>query len=251
VKIKFWQIILCVLFIAFIAIEVEGKGGDVAVRGHVRRDGTYVSPHKRSAPDAVFSNNWSTKGNYNPYTGKPGYKTQPNNSQPGNRFYTPSPVVGFNYEPHKSEGQQLVEFFKNNPTLSPPQQSFDEAMQTAWQSVRNLFGKRHRRQTKQKAETTGSVETTVLSASSLEVSSRSGRTNPLYNDTSKSKYNILPIGPDSPWKHLRKGMLPDAVRRLVGKPRSIEGKMVSVWNYENTGYVVFCDNKLERWQEPK
>ena len=21
--------------------------------------------------------------------------------------------------------------------------------------------------------------------------------------------------------------------------------------YENTGYIIFCDNKLERWQEPK
>lgn len=249
-KVKFWQIILCMVFIAFIAIEVEGKGRDVAVRGHVRSDGTYVPTHMRSAPDGVFSNNWSTKGNYNPYTGQPGYKTQPNNSQPSNRFYTPSPFVEFNYEPHKSEGQRLVEFIKEDATPSPPQQSLDEGMRAAWQSIRGLFGKRHRQQPKQKIESTGSVETAVLSASSLGASSRSGLTHSLYTSTGKSKY-IVPIGPDSPWKHLRKGLRPDAVKRLVGEPRSIEGKMISVWNYENTGYIIFCDNKLERWQEPK
>lgn len=44
----------------------------VHVRGHYRQDGTYVRPHYRSAPDGNFSNNWSTKGNINPYTGEHG-----------------------------------------------------------------------------------------------------------------------------------------------------------------------------------
>src|SRR5262249_2716458 len=45
---------------------------DVSVRGQVRRDGTYVQPHWRSAPDSSYNNNWSTYPNFNPYTGKPG-----------------------------------------------------------------------------------------------------------------------------------------------------------------------------------
>ncbi len=49
-------------------------GGSVGVRGHITRRGTYVSPHRRSAPDRSRWNNWSTKGNVNPYTGKPGTK---------------------------------------------------------------------------------------------------------------------------------------------------------------------------------
>lgn len=52
-------------------------GGAVSVRGYVKSDGTYVQPHMRSAPDGNFSNNWSTVGNVNPYTGAPGTKTQP------------------------------------------------------------------------------------------------------------------------------------------------------------------------------
>lgn len=51
--------------------------GDVSVRGYTKRDGTYVAPHMRSRPDKSFDNNWSTRGNVNPYTGKPGTKDYP------------------------------------------------------------------------------------------------------------------------------------------------------------------------------
>jgi hypothetical protein len=47
-----------------------GRGGSVRVRGYVKRDGTYVQPHYRSAPDRSPYNNWSFPGNINPYTGK-------------------------------------------------------------------------------------------------------------------------------------------------------------------------------------
>lgn len=46
----------------------------VKVRGYTKKNGTYVKPHYRTAPDKKKSNNWSSKGNVNPYTGKKGYK---------------------------------------------------------------------------------------------------------------------------------------------------------------------------------
>lgn len=49
----------------------------VSVSGYYKKNGTYVAPHYRSDPDYNFYNNWSTKGNYNPYTGQKGYKTKP------------------------------------------------------------------------------------------------------------------------------------------------------------------------------
>lgn len=52
-------------------------GERVRVRGYTRKDGTYVAPHYRSAPDGSFYNNWSTKGNVNPYTGEPGTRVSP------------------------------------------------------------------------------------------------------------------------------------------------------------------------------
>jgi len=49
-------------------------GGDVYVRGYTKKDGTYVQPHYRTSPNSTKSDNYSTKGNYNPYTGKEGTK---------------------------------------------------------------------------------------------------------------------------------------------------------------------------------
>lgn len=50
------------------------KGSTTSVRGYTKKDGTYVAPHHRTSPDSSKNNNWSTKGNENPYTGKPGTK---------------------------------------------------------------------------------------------------------------------------------------------------------------------------------
>src|SRR5690348_5468140 len=44
----------------------------VYVHGYTTKNGTYVAPHYRSAPDHSVYNNWSTIGNVNPYTGQPG-----------------------------------------------------------------------------------------------------------------------------------------------------------------------------------
>jgi hypothetical protein len=50
------------------------SGGSHSVRGHVTKNGTYVAPHHATNPDGRKSNNWSQKGNVNPYTGKEGTK---------------------------------------------------------------------------------------------------------------------------------------------------------------------------------
>ena len=42
------------------------------VRGYVRQDGTYVAPHYQTNPNGTRLDNYSTRGNVNPYTGKPG-----------------------------------------------------------------------------------------------------------------------------------------------------------------------------------
>lgn len=43
-----------------------------SVKGHVRKDGTYVSPHYRTAPNTTKVDNFSSKPNVNPFTGKKG-----------------------------------------------------------------------------------------------------------------------------------------------------------------------------------
>jgi hypothetical protein len=44
------------------------------VDGYTKKDGTYVSGYDRSTKDETKDNNWSTKGNTNPQTGKAGNK---------------------------------------------------------------------------------------------------------------------------------------------------------------------------------
>lgn len=48
---------------------------DVYVRPHVRGNGTIVQGHYRSDPDGIRWNNWSSRGNVNPYTGKAGTRS--------------------------------------------------------------------------------------------------------------------------------------------------------------------------------
>jgi hypothetical protein len=66
---KTLTLILITLFIFGITTAVFA---DVWVNGYQRSDGTYVKGHWRSDPDGNFWNNYSTKGNINPYTGKEG-----------------------------------------------------------------------------------------------------------------------------------------------------------------------------------
>ena len=42
------------------------------VRPHVTQNGTYVEGHYRSNPDSSRTNNYSSQGNLNPYTGQQG-----------------------------------------------------------------------------------------------------------------------------------------------------------------------------------
>jgi hypothetical protein len=49
-----------------------GRSGDHSVRGYTRKDGTYVPPNHATNPNKTKRDNYSTKGNVNPYTGKSG-----------------------------------------------------------------------------------------------------------------------------------------------------------------------------------
>jgi hypothetical protein len=53
------------------------KSQSTQVHGYTRKNGTYVAPARRTTPDKDFRNNYSTKGNVNPYTGKAGTRVEP------------------------------------------------------------------------------------------------------------------------------------------------------------------------------
>jgi hypothetical protein len=68
--------ILALLFASVLGF-VSQSFADLRVNGYYKSSGTYVQPHYRSSPDGNFYNNWSSRGNVNPYTGKRGYRTLP------------------------------------------------------------------------------------------------------------------------------------------------------------------------------
>lgn len=70
---KHFTLLLFALALATPTIALA-KGGSHSVRGHVTKKGTYVQPHRATNPDNSKANNWSKKGNTNPYTGKEGTK---------------------------------------------------------------------------------------------------------------------------------------------------------------------------------
>lgn len=55
--------------------EAKGvRGGSHSVRGYVKKNGTYVQPHRSTNSNSTKIDNWSTRGNVNPYTGQAGTK---------------------------------------------------------------------------------------------------------------------------------------------------------------------------------
>jgi len=64
--------LLCILLLSLVAIAQTAPS--TRVHGYVKKNGTYVAPYHKTKPDRTQRNNYSTKGNINPYTGKKGYK---------------------------------------------------------------------------------------------------------------------------------------------------------------------------------
>ena len=65
--------VLVLFLFGFMGFGLNQVDAATRVRGYTTKRGTYVQPYYKSTPDSSRYNNYSTKGNYNPYTGKKGY----------------------------------------------------------------------------------------------------------------------------------------------------------------------------------
>lgn len=86
--------LVLVLGLLVIATTLGGAfARDTYVNGYNRKDGTYVAPHYRSAPNGTTLDNYSTRGNVNPYTGRAGtrdpYEGYGSYTQPRAPAYSP------------------------------------------------------------------------------------------------------------------------------------------------------------------
>lgn len=72
--------ILLSVILLFIVFFTTAKANSVLayqrVRSYYKKStGTYVNSYFRTHSNSYKFDNWSSKGNYNPYTGKKGYKS--------------------------------------------------------------------------------------------------------------------------------------------------------------------------------
>ena len=65
--------------IAFCLTIGTASTQSIYVSPYVKSNGTYVGGHHRSKADGNFYNNWTTKGNVNPFTGSRGTRISPYN----------------------------------------------------------------------------------------------------------------------------------------------------------------------------
>jgi hypothetical protein len=63
-----------VALLGLLLMTVQFAHADRHVNGYTRSDGTYVDGYYRTERNDTYNDNYSTRGNYNPYTGDPGYK---------------------------------------------------------------------------------------------------------------------------------------------------------------------------------
>ncbi|WP_298997021.1 hypothetical protein [uncultured Desulfovibrio sp.] len=73
-RIIFALIAFSLAFAPCLIVTDASARGSTSVKGYTKKSGTYVAPHKRTAPNNTKMDNYSTKGNTNPYTGKKGTK---------------------------------------------------------------------------------------------------------------------------------------------------------------------------------
>ena len=108
VLINLLVLVLCIICVNITLAQTNSR--HVHVNGYYRSNGTYVQPYFRTAPNSTNRDNFSTKGNVNPYTGKPGwispdskyntfYQTDhtyiPKKLNEGNTSYSSSPQQGY------------------------------------------------------------------------------------------------------------------------------------------------------------
>jgi len=66
-----WPVVLA-LTLGLGAFVQDAEAKSTRIRSHITKRGSYVGSHRRTTPNRSRLDNWSTKGNINPYTGKKG-----------------------------------------------------------------------------------------------------------------------------------------------------------------------------------
>lgn len=101
------------LLLLFVLFELSSFA-QVSVRGYYRKNGTYVRPHQRTRPNHTVTDNYSFKGNVNPYTGEVGTKTNNNShSQKSVKVQANNPAKYETYTHPVTGKVRLIEYVED------------------------------------------------------------------------------------------------------------------------------------------
>ncbi len=106
-----------IIFLTAILVYAITFGqGQTHVQGYYRSNGTYVQGHYRTLPNSTVLDNWSMKGNINPYTGKEGTKYPSNSSyqkySPSNMYPSSSNYISATYDTYSKNTRHHTSKFK-------------------------------------------------------------------------------------------------------------------------------------------
>ena len=68
-------IFISVLSLATMFVNAQSNPNSTPVKGYTKKNGTFVQPSHRTAPNHTQKDNFGSKGNTNTFTGKSGTKT--------------------------------------------------------------------------------------------------------------------------------------------------------------------------------
>lgn len=70
------KVIFAILLISLLSVSASAQAKTIRVKSYYKKTtGTYVTTSHRTSPNRTKLDNYSTKGNYNPYTGESGTKS--------------------------------------------------------------------------------------------------------------------------------------------------------------------------------
>jgi hypothetical protein len=197
------------------------SSSDVYVKSYVKSNGTVVEGHMRSAPDKTAGNNFSTKGNVNPYTGAAGTVVVP-----GGVGTTVDSAL-MDSSPAKTKTVDLsMRIDAIESKIDALTKKVDVVIANLAPSLSNKPGK-----------------TTVPSKKStlpMKPTATKSSTKPRSSDKSSLLLS---------WRKLRRGMTYSNVRLIMGEPTKIVAGEFSYWTYKH-GILTFCLDKLDAWNEP-
>lgn len=248
---------------------------DVSVRGYQRKDGTYVAPHVRSSPNGTASDNWSTKGNVNPYTGKVGTKTAAEEGLTASSISAPTAsridsatVADSGRQPNQlapvfslAGGAGSVAAAKSAP---PKSEALGEAASLSEKELMlKIFAKlialeervaaiestHEGKLATLRSETQSALNAVGEEFARIRAANPQGQSGKP-NYASPSNAELLETNGGVPslaqWRKMKAALSYEAVEGILGKPKRISGSGgAETWYYEGGGFVNFeSDRKV-------